>query len=170
MIKKAAEAFDTFEDQDAAPIADTVVAGHVPPHFLDSDRVNLYLTLAGLLEAAIPAETALMLLETEAKAQNQKHNAERIAEFFQAVRAARKAVTSADENSDGTLTDIIGESAENCFGRGFVSSDEMVLLRGLAYTDNVPAILKAAADVVKNRSLAYSPTRPTVQKIGRRFK
>lgn len=170
MIKKAtAETFETFAEQDSSSLHDSVVSGHVPPHFLDGERVNLYLTLSGLLDAGIPAETALRLIDTESKAQNRKHNAERIAEFFLAVTTAREAVRANDNGDFSTVTDTIGEAAERCFGRNFASPDELVLLRGLAYTDNVTAILRAAADVIRNKSLAYSPARPNVS-IARRYK
>ena len=171
MIKKTAETqFGSFNDNAEADVSpESLVGSPVPPHFLDSDRVNLYLTLSGLLEAGIPTSTALMLVQTEAKAQNRKASAELISDFFAVVRKARDTVKDIDASADQTgPTDVIGEAAERCFGKNFMSADELVLLRGLAHTDNAPAILRAAADIIRNKTLTYSPARPTAS-IGRRF-
>ncbi|MBY3155528.1 hypothetical protein HFO56_24690 [Rhizobium laguerreae] len=167
MIKKATD--HTFEAFDSAVETETrqesLDIGSVPPYLLDSERLALYLTLAGLLDADIDMDVALTLFSTESKAHKQKHNADRVSEFFKAARQAREDVK---RGPDDLHTDIIGEVAEKCFGRNFTSSDELVLLRGLAHTDNISAILRAAADIIRNKSTlapARSMSLPT-----RRFK
>lgn len=170
MIKKAPdhsfEAFDSNVDHD--PPTEIVDRGTVPPHLLDSERVSVYLTLAGLLEAGVDIDTSLTLFSTESKAQKQKHNADRVSEFFKTVRVAREGVKSRKAD-DENLTDKIGEVAEKCFGRNFTSPEELVLLRGLAHTDNIAVILRAAAEIIRNKALLISPVRPTTLP-GRRFK
>jgi len=131
---------------------------NLTPLFLDSERVSLYVTLSGLIEAGIELDTALMLVQTEAKAQNKKGNAERISQFFTVVQQARDAVI---QGGSDNLTDLIGEAAARCFGRNFVIQDELVLLRGLAYTDNMPPILRSAAEIIRNKTSAHAPTRPS---------
>lgn len=170
MIKKATDnSFEAFNSGVShEPHIETLDRGTVPPYLLDSERVSVYLTLAGLLDAGVDIDTALTLFETESKAQKQKHNADRVSEFFKAARAAREDVKSrADENENHT--DTIGEVAEKCFGKNFTSSEELVLLRGLAYTDNIPAILRAAADIIRSRNSSLAPTRASALP-GRRFK
>jgi hypothetical protein len=123
----------------------------VPPYLLDDERVSVYLTLAGLLEAGVDMDTALTLFGTESKANKKKYNADRVSEFFATVRTARDVVKNR-VGDDTPHTDTIGEVAEKCFGRSFPSSEELVLLRGLAYTDNIPAILRSAADIIRNKT------------------
>lgn len=170
MIKKATDhTFEAFNSGvDHEPQAEVLDRGTVPPHLLDSERVSVYLTLAGLLEAGVDLDTSMTLFTTESKAHKQKHNADRVSEFFKAVRASREDV-KARKAEDENLTDRIGEVAEKCFGRNFTSSEELVLLRGLAHTDNIAAILRAAAEIIRNKALSISPVRPTALP-GRRFK
>ncbi|MCV9964669.1 hypothetical protein OIU34_22520 [Pararhizobium sp. BT-229] len=167
MIKKATDnSFEAFNSGvNHEPQIENLDRGTVPPYLLDSERVSVYLTLAGLLDAGVDIDTALTLFETESKAQKQKHNADRVSEFFKAARAAREDVKS---RADGHRTDTIGEVAEKCFGKNFTSSEELVLLRGLAYTDNIPAILRAAADIIRSRNSSLAAVRPALP--GRRFK
>ncbi|MDW9481206.1 hypothetical protein GOB57_21410 [Sinorhizobium meliloti] len=170
MIKKATDhSFEAFNSGvDHEPQAEIHDRGTVPPHLLDSERVSVYLTLAGLLEADVDIDTALTLFETESKAHKQRHNADRVSEFFKAVRTAREDVKARNGKGE-THTDKIGEVAEKCFGRNFMSSEELVLLRGLAHTDNIAAILRAAADIIRNKTLSYSHAGPATLP-GRRFK
>jgi hypothetical protein len=161
--------FDTFEEDATPNAADVPAIGSVPVHFLDSERVAIYLTLAGLIEAGIDTTTALTLVQTGAIGRDRTNQIDRLTEFFHTVGKARAAVKASTGVEGAVPHDIIGETAEQCFGRNFASSDELVLLRGLAYTDNVPAILKAAAEIVKAKSSIYTPARPAAP-AGRRLK
>nr|WP_250807219.1 hypothetical protein [Neorhizobium tomejilense] len=158
-----------FLENPATSNVTELATGNVPAHFLDVERVALYLTLAGLIEAGVDTEMALALVETEARAKKNAIQAERLSEFFQTVKLARDAVKSSIAEGEALPADIIGETAEICFGRNFASSDEIVLLRGLAHTDNIPAILKAAAGIVMAKSSIYTPARPA-SIPGRRLK
>jgi len=136
--------------------ADTREAAGAPPHLLDGERVATYLTLAGLLEAGIDTERAVSLLQTETRARKSGHNADRLAEFFRTVSAARGAM----KDDHGPYTDTIGEAAERCFGKDFLSVEETVLLRGLAYSDNIPVLLRAAAELVRTKASQVPQPRP----------
>jgi hypothetical protein len=162
MIKKALnDSFEAFSDGvDTEHRAELPDRGAAPPHLLDNERVSVYLTLAGLLDAGVDIDTALTLFDTESKAQKQKHNAERVSEFFRAVRAARENVKLRLSPDEG-YTDVIGEVAEKCFGRNFTSPEELVLLRGLAHTDNIATILRGAAEIIRNKAQSLSPARQT---------
>jgi hypothetical protein len=157
MIKKATD--HTFEAFNSGVETETqqerIDSGSVPPHLLDEERISVYLTLAGLLDAGVDLDTALVLFGTESKAQKKKYNADRVSEFFTTARTARDVVKNRTQH-DAPHTDVIGEVAAKCFGRIFPSPEELVLLRGLAYTDNVSAILRAAADIIRNKTKTSS--------------
>jgi hypothetical protein len=161
MTQKATDnSFESFNSGvNPEPQIEVIDHGTVPPYLLDSERVSLYLTLAGLLDAGVNIDTALTLFETESKAQKQKHNADRVSEFFRVARAARDDVKSCE--TIAARTDIIGETAEKCFGKNFTSPEELVLLRGLAHTDNISAILRASANIIRSRHSHFSPIRPS---------
>ncbi|MCS4088998.1 hypothetical protein [Rhizobium sp. BK176] len=167
MIKKATD--HTFESFNSGLETETqqerVDNGSVPPYLLDEERISVYLTLAGLLDAGVDMDTALVLFGTESKAQKKKYNADRVSEFFTTARTARDVVKNRIDG-DAPHTDVIGEVAAKCFGRMFPSPEELVLLRGLAYTDNVSAILRAAADIIRNKT-KMSPSRAAAPYIRR---
>lgn len=167
MIKKATD--HTFEAFNSGLETETrqerVDTNSVPPFLLDEERISVYLTLAGLLDAGVDMDTALILFGTESKANKKKYNADRVSEFFTTARTAREIVKNRPE-TDAPHTDVIGEVAAKCFGRIFPSPEELVLLRGLAYTDNVPAILRAAADIIRNKTKA-SPARSGIHPVRR---
>lgn len=158
--KKKTEAdFTAFTDQASADGADISVArGTALSYLLDGERVMLYLTVAGLLDAGVPFETTLELVADEFASYKKHAEGQRLVEFFTGIHEARRTRTDAD-----TPAHDIGAMAERCFGAHFLQREELVLLRGLAYTDDIAAILRSAAEILRSNATPTRAQRAGVQ-------
>lgn len=135
--------------------AEKTSASNSPPHLVDSERIALYVTLAGLLDAGIPLATALAIHAAQrGKAKDQIATA-RIVGFFRTAAEVRASVKSSEKDGTtdiGSMTDTASEAiateADNSFGTGFLCAEEISLLRGMAHTDDISPLLKSAAEII----------------------
>lgn len=118
------------------------VRDHSPTHMAAGARLAFYLTVAGLLEAGISLEEAGDLVVNEYNASGQPTARKAAATFFEGLGKAR---SSAD----------VSEVARRAFGRNFVGTEEMILLRSLPRAPNKAPVFRAAAAIV---SLRYGAT------------
>jgi uncharacterized protein (DUF2336 family) len=160
MNRKTADESEIFSGSIASNVTELRYSEADTSYFLDKERYELYVTLSGLLDAGVPLKKSLKLLNTEFIAQKKERHADQITAFFEGVARSRDEHRNAAE--DEIVAETIGELAEKCFGKRFISREEMTLLRGLAHTDNASTILRAAADILKfSLTIARSPRERT---------
>lgn len=112
----------------------------------DSERLSLYKSFAGLISAGVSIERAVSIVASELRKNHTADIAIRLEAFFDEVLTSRdKSCTLTSETPDRK---DLGEAAEKCFGKGFLSTGEIMLLRGLSHADDIARIFDYCADII----------------------
>ena len=139
IIEEFSNSTETINDESAD------ITSNLSSYLLDEDRISIYITLSALLDAQIPMKTALSIIKDEYYSLNKKHFADIVVEFFTTVVNYRK--------NENEKVDNIGEKALKLFSKPLLKPEELILLRGLAHTDNVSSLLKSAIEVINLANL-----------------
>lgn len=108
----------------------------------DAQRMTLYGTVAGMIDAGFSFKEAADLLSVEFEASGDVASAQSSQIFFSAVDKTR-----AERSKKGS--DALREAAASAFGAKFVCPEEMALLVSLAVAPRPEKVLEAASRLLE---------------------